>query len=90
MAISIHQCAATHEAVNAKARSENRAQNWRPFFTGWIGHLTNWAMIFNYFAVYNSRGGEASAVWALIILQFLLDTSFAATFYLQWNKIGIY
>ena len=89
MAISI-QCAATHEVCNAKARSENRVQNWRSFFTGWIGHLTNWAMIFNYFAVYNSRGGEASAVWALIILQFLLDTSFAATFYLQWNKIGIY
>ena len=89
MAISI-QCAATHEACNAKARSENRAQNWRPFFTGWIGHLTNWALIFNYFAVYNSRGGEGSSVWALVILQFLMDTSFAITFYLQWSKIGIF
>ncbi|KAL7558280.1 hypothetical protein ACA910_002515 [Epithemia clementina (nom. ined.)] len=89
MVISI-QCAATHEAINAKARSEHRRQYWRPFFTGWIGHLANWALIANYFCVYTSRGGDPRTVWALLATQFILDTSFAILFTLQWKKIGIF
>ena len=116
MSISI-QCAATHESVNAKARSENRTQQWRPFFTGWIGHMTGkklnsvglkrdiesretntafgcsrvslgWILIFTYFSALVRRGGESPQIWAIIITQFLLDTSFAVAFTLQWKKIG--
>lgn len=89
MAISV-QAAATHENVNAKARSENRAQNWRPFFVGWIGHLTNWGIMYNYLSVYNRDGGDLGPVIWLVIWMFLLDTSFAVTFTLQWAQIGPY
>ncbi|KAL7561545.1 hypothetical protein ACA910_007006 [Epithemia clementina (nom. ined.)] len=88
MVVSV-QCAATHEAVNAKARSENRRQYWRAFFTGWIGHLSIWAILFNYYTVYTSRGGDgAGTVWVSLVLQFILDSSFAILFTLQWKKIG--
>lgn len=87
MAISI-QAAATHEAVNAKARAEDRPQNWRPFFVGWMGHLTGWAIMINYFSVYTSRGGDVGPVVFLVTAMFVLDSTFAINFTLQWAKIG--
>ncbi|KAL7567357.1 hypothetical protein ACA910_010253 [Epithemia clementina (nom. ined.)] len=87
MAVSI-QSAATHECVNAKARSENRPQFWRPFWTSWISHLTNWGIFINYYSVYTSRGGpNAGIVWLIVVSQFLLDNSFAILFTLQWKKV---
>ena len=87
MAVSI-QCAATHEAVNAKARSENRPQNWRPFFVGWLGHLTGWSFIFSYLFTLTSRGGASAALWIIVVMQLILDSGFPVLFTMQWLKIG--
>ena len=89
MAVSV-QAAATHEAVNAKARSEDRPQNWRPFFIGWVGHLAAWLVMFNYFSVYRNRSDSegVALITVLVVSMFLLDTSFAVTFTLQWAKVG--
>jgi hypothetical protein len=82
------QCAATHESVNAKARADGFKQHWRPFFMGWLSHLSTWFLIFNYFAHENSGRGQPTFLWCIIAFIFVLDASFAVLFTLQWGQFG--
>lgn len=81
-----------HESVNAKARADSdslKQQNWFPFASAWLPHLASWAVIYCYFFTNVSRNGDApNFVYAIIIVLFILDGTFALLFYLQWAKIG--
>jgi len=81
------QCGATHESVNAKARADGLPQNWRPFWLGWVGHLTPWAIILNYFAKGVQGGYMLSYDWAIVLVLIFLDTSFGFLFAMQWKRI---
>lgn len=81
------QCPATHEAINAKARADNRPQYWRPFLNGWLGHMTSWVVIFTYFHSLVLNGLEAPVTWAVVVILFLLDLTFPICFTLQWLRI---
>ncbi|KAL7557725.1 hypothetical protein ACA910_005284 [Epithemia clementina (nom. ined.)] len=82
------QSAATHETVNAKARSVDRPQYWRPFWTAWMAHLTNWGILLTYYSVYTRRGGDTSGLVGTVVWsQFVLDCGFPTLFTLQWKKI---
>ena len=80
----------SHESINAKARSEDRPQNWRNFFTSLTSFIMGWSILFNYFANSVRLGVASQEVWMIIIFEFLLEAAFAVTFVLQWKKIGIF
>jgi len=79
-----------HESVNAVARADGYRQNWFPFLTAWITHLASWSVIFCYFFVSVSRADPPNFVWAIIIVLFVLDLTFALLFYMQWGKVWIF
>lgn len=81
------QCGAAHEVFNAKARADGYAQNWRCFMLAWVTQITSWLIIFNYFGVRVSGGSQPDFLWVIMIVMFLLDSSFAVVFSLQWMKI---
>ena len=81
------QLGAAHESHNAKARADGYAQNWRCFILSWVAQLTSWFIIFNYFGVRVSAGSQPDFIWVILIVMFLLDSSFATVFTLQWMKI---
>lgn len=82
------QLGAAHEVFNAKARADGYAQNWRCFVLSWVAQMTSWFIIFNYFGVRVSGGSQPGFIWVVMILMFLLDSSFAIVFTLQWKKIA--
>lgn len=84
------QYAATHEAINAKARADDLPMNWRPFWAGWIGHFATWLVIFNYVAVGNMHSSGSGAVTAIVVILFLLDLTFVINFALQWRRVGLW
>lgn len=79
-----------HESVNAVARADGYRQNWFPFLAAWIPHLASWSVIFCYFFVSVSRANPPAFVWAIIIILFILDLTFAILFYMQWGKVWIF
>jgi hypothetical protein len=81
------QLGCAHEVFNAKSRADGLPQNWRCFFLAWLCQMTSWIMIFNYFAMRVRGGDQPDFIWVIIIIMFLLDSSFAITFSLQWLKI---
>lgn len=81
------QCGSTCESVNAKARADGMAMNWRPFFIAWISQLACWGIIFSYFIHGATSGTMPPLLWVIILLLFFLDTTFALLFTLQWMKI---
>ena len=81
------QLGAAHEVFNAKARSEDREQNWRCYYLAWVSQGVSWMIIFNYFAMRVRSGSQPDFIWAIMIVMFLLDSSFALVFYLQWAKV---
>lgn len=81
------QLGSAHEVFNAKARADGHPQNWRCFHLAWVAQLVSWFIIINYFAVRVSGGSQPDFIWAILIIMFLLDSSFAITFTLQWAKI---
>lgn len=60
------QFGATHEAVNAKARSDGLPQNWMPFWLSWIAHFVSWFFIFNYAAVLGREDNARPGVVAIV------------------------
>ena len=82
------QLGSAHEVFNAKARSEDRAQNWICYYLAWVSQGISWAIIFNFFTIRVQQGTQPTFIWAIMIVMFLLDSSFALVFYLQWKKIG--
>jgi len=81
------QCGASHEVFNAKARADGYEQNWRCFWLAWTSQLCSWVIIFNYFGMRVSGGSQPDFIWVIMIVMFLLDSSFGITFTLQWMKI---
>ena len=81
------QLGAAHEIFNAKARSDDRVQNWRCYYLAWLSQGVSWMIIFNYFAMRVRSGSQPDFIWVIIIVMFLLDSSFALVFHLQWAKI---
>lgn len=82
------QTGAAHESVNAKARADSLKQNWHPYRLALIAHSSVWFIIFNYFGVSVQRGYEEGFIWAIVVIIFILDCSFALLFTMQWLKIG--
>lgn len=87
LAAMTQQLGCAHENFNAKARADGLKQNWRCFYLAWVTQLVSWIIIFNYFGVRVSGGNQPDFIWVIIIIMFLLDSSFAITFTLQWAKI---
>ena len=77
-----------HESLNAKARADGLTQNWFAFNAAFIPHLASWAIIFCYFFVSVSKADPPAFVWAIVIILFILDGTFALLFYLQWARKG--
>ena len=84
------QLGAAHEMFNAKARSDDRTQNWICYHLAWVSQGISWAIIFNFFAVRVRQGSQPGFIWVIMVVMFLLDSSFALVFYLQWKKIGMF
>lgn len=82
------QTGAAHENVNAKARADSLKQNWRLYMLALIAHSSCWLIIFNYFGVSVRREYEDDFIWAIVVIVFLLDCSFALVFTMQWLLIG--
>lgn len=81
------QLGAAHEVFNAKARADGHPQNWRCFYLSWVAQMTSWFFIFNYFGMRVRGGSQPDFIWVIMIVMFLLDSSFAIVFSLQWAKI---
>ncbi|CAB9502868.1 expressed unknown protein [Seminavis robusta] len=81
------QLGASHEIFNAKARADGHPQNWRCFYLSWFAELTTWFLIFNYFGMRVKGGSQPDFIWVIMIVMFLLNSSFAVIFTLQWAQI---
>lgn len=67
------QMGAAHETFNAKARSEDRYQNWRCYHLAWVSQGVSWMLIFNYFGMRVRSGSQPDFIWVIIIIMFLLE-----------------
>ncbi|GKY96581.1 hypothetical protein MPSEU_000617700 [Mayamaea pseudoterrestris] len=82
----VMQLGSLHEVVNAKARADGLKQNWKAYYLSWIAQIVCWVITFNYFGVSASQTDQASFLWVIMIICFILDNSFAVVFHLQWTR----
>ncbi len=77
----------TREAHNTIQTSERPKVNFTPFWLGFIPHMVSWAIVICYFTVSVKRGSPPKWVYAIIIVVFLLDLTFAINQYLQFKQV---
>ena len=68
------QLGAAHEIFNAKARSDDRVQNWRCYYLAWLSQGVSWMIIFNYFAMRVRSGSQPDFIWVIIIVTIRAQT----------------
>ncbi len=64
-----------------------RPVSWAPFWLGFIPHLASWAVVICYFAVSVKRGSPPKWVYAIIVIVFLIDLTFAINQWLQFKAV---
>lgn len=83
----------------AKSDSENaptglpspgKKINWLNFFLAFIPHMFAWLIIFCSFFRGVSKSDPPAFVWAIVIIIFILDLTFAINLGVQWRGLGKY
>lgn len=58
-----------------------------PFWLGFVPHMAAWAIVACYFFVAVKRGSPPTWVYAIIVIVFLLDLTFAINQFLQFKEV---
>lgn len=61
---------------------------WYSFWIGFVPHTFAWSVIFCFFFRNASQSNPPAFVWAIIVIVFTLDLTFAITLFLQWRGRG--
>ena len=67
--------------------SAKASVSWTPFWLGFIPHMVSWAVVICYFAVSVKNGSPPKWVYAIIVIVFLIDLTFAINQWLQFKMV---
>lgn len=74
------------ELENASKRDKPESIGWASFYIAFIPHAFTWLTIFCFFFRGVSISNPPTFVWTIIVIEFILDLTFAINMLLQWKS----